>query len=205
MRQCDHVHARPVADDDSRDTDLLEPAASLVKKRSNRDASHGHDQRRPEQLDLALEPGTAVAHLLGARDAIAAFRVLAREAATHRCDVHARAKLRLIETERQKPLEQLLTGGPRERAAQRRLFVARCLPARATPSSAGPCLRLEGDTCSSSACRRAALVDGPRSTAGFDSLSLRSALCVSSVLALIARTQYSLRIVAESAPWRRVK
>src|SRR6478609_2859427 len=71
------------------------------------DATDRHDQRRSEQLDFSLQPWAAVGDFPGIGHAIAAVRVLTREAAADGSDVHAGTELLFVEPEREEPLEEL--------------------------------------------------------------------------------------------------
>lgn len=94
----------------------------------DRDPPHRQDQGGLEQLDLAIEPGAAIEQLFRARHAITALGVFSWETPACGRNVDAGSELFLVETERQEPLEELLAGGPSERATERGLFVAWGLP-----------------------------------------------------------------------------
>lgn len=113
----DLIHFSNLLDQGSRRHELLDGHTT-----------HRNDQPRAQELELALQPRLTVLHFFRTRDAIAAVWVFSGKTAAHGGDVHARPKRGFVDTEWQKPFEQLFARRPREGPSERRLFVAGGLP-----------------------------------------------------------------------------
>ncbi len=104
MRQWDDVDARLASRHDLHRSNLFNEWTRR-EELLDRDAPHRQDELWLEELDFAIEPGTAIEQLFRGRHAIAALRILAGEAAARGGDVHARSELFFVQAEREEPFE----------------------------------------------------------------------------------------------------
>ena len=100
----------------------------IREKTGNRQAPHGNDQRRPDDLELGIEPDRAGVLLLSRRNSISAStRARAGIAARNRGDVDTIADRRFIKPGTLEPPKQRLPCSTSERTPTARLHLARRL------------------------------------------------------------------------------